>query len=544
MPRFPNSSLSAKSRIKSVSIEDDNPAIQVFGRRFHRDQTPVEYLAEFLLVFAAPKDDNEGNAYAFPLYGSAPSKLSYHPRCRLALKLFSFLGASKLETRHQSHINSFKVGIEELEQRINSGSKISGNDAVRLIQGVFSGFVGVAGDRTWTAHTFLPASETLLARETLWKHGGTKGAAKTPGLTWDEAVDGHYFDTSAHSFMARGGELLYLQLASLFNTQEGLGGLHTLFSFGEGAACYTHLRSIADLETLRGRLQSGLQQVLRESEQAIGPLGEFVDQTFAAAGITSEGKRLPAALGWVPIETATEASLFGWEIDNICSAQRSGLQKISLLKDLCVLHVMRTLCFQSARVTGSSGTKPFVGNYAWIVSPSGDQAGDNTKKIAVNAYAEIENLLYESLRAFDDYDTGVEGEVAATREGWLNRGDDNVLRLFRKIGKQVGVIVPRNGSGMRITLPPPMVRLLVAALVPPGTRIQLDKFYERAYAHFGLAINQDLIQLALASSRTQHASDAFGIDSSWFEEELRRGGYLIPLSDAVALVLNPYEAKK
>jgi hypothetical protein len=53
-----------------------------------------------------------------------------------------------------------------------------------------------------------------------------------------------------------------------------------------------------------------------------------------------------------------------------------------------------------------------------------------------------------------------------------------------------------------------------------------------------------MIQLALASSRTQHASDAFGIDSSWFEEELRRGGYLIPLSDAVALVLNPYEGKK
>ena len=532
MARFPDS---------TVAKEDGNPAIQVFGRRFFKDQTPVEYLAEFLLVFASPKDDDETNPFAFPLYGSIPNRLSYHPHYRLALKLFSFLGASKLETRHRSHIDSFKAGIGELERRINPGSKISRNDAVRLVQGVFSGFVGVAGDRTWTAHTFLPASKTLLAREILWQHGGVSGAARSPNMTWEEALNGPYFNTSAHSFMARGGELLYLQLTSLFNRQ-GLG-FKILFPV-EQYKTYAHLHNVTDLNTLRVSLQSGLQQVLHESDQAIGPLGEFVNKAFESVDVASEGRSLSADLGWVPTETSAEASLFAWEIDNICRAQRSGLQKISLLRDLCVLHVMRTLCFQSARVVRSTIPRQFVGNYAWIASPSGEQASDNTKKIAINAYVEIENLLYESLRVFKDYDDVVEPATLDAREKWLNVGDDNVLRLFRKIGKQVGVIVPRNGAGMRITLPPPIVRLLVAALVPPGTRIQLDKFYERVYAHFGLAINQDMIQLALASSRTQHPSDAFGIDSSWFEEELRRGGYLIPLSDAVALVLNPYEGKK
>ncbi|WP_409268570.1 hypothetical protein [Massilia sp. BHUDP2] len=542
MARFPDSGLKATSALQTVAREDVNPAIQVFGRRFFKDQTPVEYLAEFLLVFASTKDDDKANAYMFPVYGSTPSKLSYHPRYRLALKLFSFLGASKLETRHRSHIDSFKAGVGALEQRINPGSKISRNDAVRLIQGVFSGFVGVAGDRTWTAHTFLPASETLLAREILWEHGGAQGAAREPNMTWDEALRGPYFNTSAHSYMARGGELLYLQLTSLFNGYKGQG-FHALFP-PEECNTYGHLHSVTDLSTLRSRLQAGLKQVLHESDQAIGPLGEFIRETFEEAGVESEGRSDTADLGWVPTNTATEASLFAWEIDNICRAERSGLQKISLLRDLCVLHVMRTLCFQSARVAHSAATERFVGNYAWIVSPSGEQASDNTKKIAVNAYVEIENLLYESLRVYEDYDDGVEPAATEAREKWLNGGDDNVLRLFRKIGKQVGVVVPRNGPGMRMTLPPPIVRLLVAALIPPGTRIQLDKFYDRIYAHYGLAINQDMIQLALASSRTQHASDAFGIDSSWFEEELRRGGYLIPLSDAVALVLNPYEGKK
>jgi hypothetical protein len=539
MARFPDSSLRPALQNPTVAREDNNPAIQVFGRRFFKDQTPVEYLAEFLLVFASSKGDDESNAYAFPLYQSTPSALSYNPRYRLALKLFSFLGASKLETRHRSHIESFKAGLGEMEKRISTGSKLSRNDAVRLIQGVFSGFVGVAADRTWTAHTFLPASSTLLAREILWEHGGTKGAAKNPDLTWEQAHNGHYFNTSAHSFMARGGEMLYLQLTSLFNTK-AKSGWETLL-LGERAESYQHLRSAADLGRLRESLESRLRHVLHESDQAIGPLGEFVNQAFEDVGVTSEGKNTSAELGWVPTETATEAFLFAWEIDNICRAQRSGLQKISLLKDLCVLHVMRTLCFQSARVASASKGEKFVGGYAWVVSPPGEQASDNTKKIAINAYVEIENLLYESLRVYEDYDEGVEPDDANGREVWLNRGDDSVVRLFRKVGKQIGLIVPRNGQGMRITLPPHIVRLLVAALVPPGTRIRLDAFYQRIFAHYGLAISQDMIQLALTSSRTQHATNAFGIDSAWFEEELRRGGYLIPLSDAVALVLNPYK---
>ena len=314
MARFPDSSLKATSPTQTVAREDVNPAIQVFGRRFFKDQTPVEYLAEFLLVFASTKDEDKANAYAFPLYGSQPSKLSYHPRYRLVLKLFSFLGASKLETRHRSHIDSFKAGIEQLEQRINPGSKISRNDAVRLIQGVFSGFVGVAGDRTWTAHTFLPASETLLAREILWEHGGAKGAAKSPDMTWDDALRGSYFNTSAHSFMARGGELLYLQLTNLFNAYQGQG-LGALFPM-EHCQTYVHLRSFTDLSTLHASLQTGLEQVLRESDQAIKPLGEFVNQAFDAVDVASEGNSTSAELGWVPTETATEASLFAWEIDN------------------------------------------------------------------------------------------------------------------------------------------------------------------------------------------------------------------------------------
>ena len=82
------------------NVGTDNPAIHIYGRRFYKDQTPVEYLAEFLLVFASPKQENGEGSYQF---ANVPC---YWPEDRLALKLFSFFPSSKLETRHPVHRQS------------------------------------------------------------------------------------------------------------------------------------------------------------------------------------------------------------------------------------------------------------------------------------------------------------------------------------------------------------------------------------------------------------------------------------------------------
>ncbi len=515
----------------------DNAAVQVFGRRFFKDQTPVEYLAEFFLVFASAKDAQQSDAYEFPDYaGVVPLRLFYHPLYRLGLKLFAFLGASKLETRHRIHITSFRDGVAEVERRIRPDSSISTQEGVRLIQGLFSGFVGVAGDRTWTAHTFLPASGSLLAGEVLWRHAGAQGAAQLD-LAWDDAWN--YFETGKHSFMARGGEVLYLQLASMFNTE----GRAIPAAFGDNAkGTYSHFDGIDSTDQLRTNLQQRLKALLQESDHAVGAIGDFVQSAFNAAGVDSEfHSPRTATLGWVPRETATEAFLFAWEAENICKAQRSGLQKISLLKDLCVLQVMRSLCFQSARVMELDPLQGFVGGYSWVACAGDAPTLDPGKKTAINAYDAVENLLYRSLRNFVGYTPDSVPADERGKENWLDKGDDNTIRLFRKIGKQIGVIVPRKGQGMRITLPSHIVRLLVAALIPPGKRIRLDAFYQRIFGHYGIAVNRETAEAALSPYGIQQGSDAFGLDSTWFEEELRRGGYLIPLSDAVSLVCNPYK---
>lgn len=77
---------------------DDNPAIQIFGRRFYKDQTEIEYLAEFLLVFLSQKYiENPAASFNIGFPGEEDVKtwpvdtpLKYKPLEHLPLKLFSY----------------------------------------------------------------------------------------------------------------------------------------------------------------------------------------------------------------------------------------------------------------------------------------------------------------------------------------------------------------------------------------------------------------------------------------------------------------------
>ncbi len=51
----------------------------------------------------------------------------------------------------------------------------------------------------------------------------------------------------------------------------------------------------------------------------------------------------------------------------------------------------------------------------------------------------------------------------------FNEADKHGFQIFRKIAKELGLVIPRTGSGgQRFVLPPQLLRFLVAALVEPG----------------------------------------------------------------------------
>lgn len=276
--------------------------------------------------------------------------------------------------------------------------------------------------------------------------------------------------------------------------------------------------------------------MLLESNVAIRALAEFIGEALHQVKLPEE-KSGATRLGWVPTSTVPEALLFAVEIRNICNANLTALEKLELLRTLCVMQVLRSLCFQAARFDEIvRETSAFSGNYCWIVGDPNACVGDPLRRIAQSSAASVEALLYRALRSKK---LNGEGKLPAYSD--LKNGDDNCFRLFRKFAKEIGLVIPRTGSGQRFVLPPHLLRFLVAAVLKPGERIRLTGFYDRVFAHYGIALGERQVAVGMAGegALTGIRDYAVAADTRWIEETLRQGGLLVELSDAVSIVYNP-----
>lgn len=505
---------------QEIAVDQKNPAIRLYGRRFYKDQTPVEYLAEFLLVFASAKGISKNNSFSLGLDAGNESAI-YWPEDRIALKLFSFFPSSKLDTRHPVHQKEYRNALEKIRSGIY-GSSDDKDQTVRLLQSLFSGFVGVAKNRTWVTQSFLPASTSLLAREIDWLHSE---ALRHPDIKdWDDVKE--YFVADRHNFMARGGELLFLQLAHLFSRIE-YKPLPCIFS----SPSYTHLAKF-ELVEVRNNIENSLRLILQTSSAPLDRLANFVEDSLRSFTLFEANKKAP--LGWIPVATLPEAYLFAHEIDNICRSRLGALEKIDLLQLVCCMQVLRTFCFQAQRVDdGTSHTDGFAGNYAWIVSDPSAQTNSGLRKLAQSSFEYVEALLYRVLRKV--------AKSSAQKISNFVEADKNGFQIFRKIGKEIGLIIPRTGRGQRFVLPPSLLRFLVAVLVAPGERVRLTVFYERVFAHYGIALGDRQLAIALRWNGSEYGTRDYAVsaDSAWVEEALKQGGFLVELSDAVSIVHNP-----
>ena len=503
--RFP-----AVSEDGELKADKTNPAIRLYGRRFYKDQTPIEYLAEFLLVFASPKNDqgdNENNgSYQLRIDTNNKKIPCYYPQNRVALKLFAFFPSSKLETRHPVHRQAYIDALEAIKECLTDLKNEDKDETIRLIQSLLNGFVGVAKNRTWTTHSFLPVSTGFLARELDWLH--SKAIKDSALETWQDAD--RYFTGDRHNFMGRGGELLFLQLANLFSKTDASN----------------------ELLELRIRIEKELSKILNKSIDSIAGLVRLIESKLQNCKITLISPH--ANLGWVPAASCDEALLFAKEMDNICTSNLGSLEKIDLLKTLCCMQVLRSLCFQACRVDNAERrTTDFIGQYAWIVADPEAKTDTPIRQMAKNSFVCIEAMLYRVLRKKEILDLQVKFSVA--------EGDKHGFNIFRKIAKEIGLVIPKNGGGQRFTLHQGLLRFLVAALIKPGERIRLNHFYQRVFAHYGIALGGQELAIALAWSGNESGGESYAIsaNTAWIEEALQQGGFLVELSDAVSIVHNP-----
>ncbi|WP_257279599.1 hypothetical protein [Endozoicomonas sp. ISHI1] len=519
---IPFSSLDRFPSVKGQKEDGkNNPAIQLYGRRYFKDQTSVEYLAELLLVFLSPKGDDQNNEYSFSIANDKLGK--YWPKAKTSLKLFSFFSGSKLETRHPEHQIAYLQALTALKDNMDFSDNEKDN-VIRLFQSLLGGFVGVSKNRTWVAQNFLPLSPSLIAREVGWRHSD---AIKAGINHWSEAEQ--HFDTSSHMFMARGGEMLFLQLSHLFSKSDT-----TIKSYFENNTAYKHLSDVSN-SSLKQQIEDGLKSLLTGAVKPVAEIASFIEKSLEQLSF-DELEKKEASLGWVPTTTIPEAFLFAIELNNIVNSSLSDLEKLDLLQTLCSMQVLRNLCFQAYRTEHRNNeVQPFIGQYAWVVSDPKTPPDNGIRKIAQKSFEQIEEVLYRALSNVSD----MMAESGAT-DIKMNDALKHGFQIFRKTAKDIGLVIPPAGQGQRFVLTPKLLRFLVISLIEPGQRVRLTEFYKRVFAHYGIALGELQLATALSQTSNQNESQQYAIaaDTTWVEESLQQGGFLVELSDAVSIVVN------
>lgn len=516
--------------------EDANPAIRLFGRRFQSGQTTMEFLIEMLLVAMSPK--RVGDVLfdsLLPAPGFLRTKwtntLDYAPRARLNLKLFSFFGASKLDTRHETHRSHLEQLDEQLKMQIVANVDNT-EDILKTLENLFLGFHGVGIQRTWCAQAFLPICKELLASETIWNETNAK---RKPPKSWEDVMEHYsplYFTVNQHRYLARGGEVLYLQLCNALRREpEEVNG-------------WLESNSLSPLLTeeernpveLHAQLEKALNSIFEETPSTLAQLAKFIDREveIETALITddNDGGIRWTSCGWCPEETWPESYLFAVELLRICRANVDLIDRIALLETSCCLHVMRSLITQAARYSDKESGLPFPSYRFAITDPEGKIK--TVKQVSRATVRATSKCIFDGIRHPDIFS---QTPIEKREREYDVANKDYGHKLFDSLGKSIGFIVPRRGPGARFVLNERILQFLVVAL-SPGQRMTYDTFKRAAEVHFGFAFDESALRRANAWA-TSSSTESFGSTTDdWLAKMLEEAGALRRLSDSCALIEN------
>ncbi|MGI6487656.1 MAG: hypothetical protein ACOX2B_04940 [Syntrophothermaceae bacterium] len=342
-----------------------------------------------------------------------------------------------------------------------------------------------------------------------------------------------YYSRTRRNFMARGGEILYLQLCNVFR----LDG-------AELKSLAKQLEFKADEADLEQLFQSLQEQIPLLKGIHTGPFDQLVDFIESLDIDTHEEinqKDQSLHCQWCPQESWPEGYMFAVELKRLLSTRLDPVDRLELLMTGCSLQVLRSLCAQSIRYSQVTVNNHCPLGYAWIFSSSNSSL--QQRRISHRNLQAVQGVIQNALRAESLQINAGKGPKSKTT---LYREADNKYghRLFLSLGKKMGIIAPYKGQGARFIMTDKLLRYLVVVLLQPGERITYQDFLQRMYLHYGIAIEREQLEDAIAwSDLPANTALQFSKDP-WLANMLRAGGFLTDLSDAWSIVDNTFGTLK
>ena len=481
--------------------KEENLSIALLGNRVYSDQTLVEYLIEFLLVFASAKDKyGNGKMRFHTLSEVASGNTNYHVAANTALRRFIFYNNSKQESRSGIDTQANNAHWQLLREETENGE-----EDVDLVHDLLHSFAIVTRNRGWYAQALLPIAPQFLLPD-------LQGIKKRQSASYeidDPKVDDEFiFDK--HNFLARGGQVLYLHL---------LQGLQ---------------HADADGRDDRQKTERLISYMLSCAGKEVGILADYVEREWEKTRQT-EFKLRSYSMGYIQDGFEIRADRFAQEILNFLQCDIHPIARIELMAQGLVLSLLRVM-----HVVAVQKEKPDSNEPLWVMDMSSLGGTSNIAKLASESYASAYNSFLSAMAVLFD-ENGMDKEK---RFETLQKGKQNTSDVFKNLGKELKLVIPPRGGHERFSLSESLTRYLVLALVAPGHKITLDSFLERLYDHFRIVIAPAQYRQAISDGSWQtseNMADYFEINARCFQDFLKQCGFLRDLSDATAIVENPYQ---
>lgn len=480
----------------------------LFGHRVQPSQTKYEYLIEFLQVAISKKTNAQtqkpyGSKDMFPIDNDKLcGNIVFRPVTRIGLKRFVFLPKSKLDGKAKVDQQAYNDCIQALEKQITGNSNTKKANCIKIIQNLLNGFSAVNQSRSWFDQNMLPICPEVILPEGM----GVK--KKRQGLDFEigNADVDYLFDYHRYTYMCRGGEVYYLHL----------------------------LNAVNEFPKYKETIEKRLRDMITSFPQ-FSYLCNFVEKTWENHILIQESDKVPVdkKLGIIPDGFSHRNEQTLSELVNFLNSKAHPFEKMEMLANGIILQLLRAMYLVASTSQASN---------CWVVDVNCNGFQNNeAKKTAITAFKKneeiISNYLYSGLEEFRE-------RLSETSDAKIIKdAADDSYRLFRKMGKMIGIIIPITGKGMRFTLSEDIIKFLVLSIIPPQKMITLDEFIELLYKHYGIVIGPKQYKCEMAQGYVAPVGDFSFLEENKkaFAQKLKDCGFLRDLSDATSIVENPYE---
>lgn len=480
----------------------------LFGHRVQPSQTKYEYLIEFLQVAISKKKNMTTekpykDSDMFPVdEDHLNGNITYRPHTKIGLKRFVFLPKSKLDGKAKVDQQAYDDCIRALEQHVNADNKVKKQNSIKIVQNLLNGFSAVNQSRSWFDQNMLPICPEVILPEGMGVKKWRQGLDYEIG---NADVD-YKFDYHRYTYMCRGGEVYYLHL----------------------------LNAINEFPKYKEQIEKRLNEMITSFPQ-FSYLCNFVEKTWEDYILIPDEDKTPVEkkLGVIPSSFSARNEYTLSELTNFLNSRSHPFEKMETLANGIILQLLRAM-YVAASTDAESN--------CWVIDVNCDGFSNiEAKKIAIYSFTKneeiINNYLYAGLEKY-------RGSLAATDDSKIIKdAADDSYRLFRKMGKMIGIVIPNTGKGMRFTLSEDIIKFLVLSIIPPKKMITLDEFIELLYQHFGMVIGSQQYKCEMERNHVKTVGDFSFLDENKkaFSQKLKDCGFLRDLSDATSIVENPYE---